>query len=331
MTWNFQKWYELPTNFPDDGQEVWTRLDRFVGTPFKSIFDSSTQEFTSVENGLIIPAYMVARFRPIFKNNLLLDAYPSIVGCFSFRKLLTDFDRGPFTVWRAASSTSLEIDFDNDYIDAQQIISFSNNTILRISSLANQKDTINPAINATNTQRPTIYSGSSFVSLKGKIYADWGNNKLISPRLLASNQYTIIAVISPRYLNSTRNICSQWSSAAVPDRAKLLHQISGKLGSFSCLATCNDNRSTFSLSANPSILSIRVNGTSRTFGQNGIEENTIQSNDVTLGNFAFVLGGLDNTSEYMNAYFAELLVFNTDLGASIDAIINDCKSFYDIQ
>lgn len=330
MAWNFHKWYELSIIFPDDGQEVWTRLDRFVGTPFKSVFNTSQQEFTSLENGLIIPAYMVARFRPIFKESLLLDAYPSTVGCFSFRKLLTDFDGSPFTVFRAASSTTLEIDFDNNYIDTQQIINFSNNQLLRISSLSNQLDTINPAINATNTQRPTIYSGSSFVSLNNKVYADWGNNRLISSRLLSSNQYTIIAVISPRYLNGTRNICSQWSGSNVSDRAKLLHQISGKLGNVSCLSTCNSNQSNFLLSAAPSVLSIRVNGTDRTFGHNGIEENTIQSNNVTLGNFNFVLGGLDGTSEYMNAYFAELLVFDTDLGSSIDAIIDDCKTFYDI-
>lgn len=330
MSWNYNKWYEVAKILPDDGAIVWTRIDRWSGSPFKATFDATSQIFTSLDSSLVVPAYIVSRFKPIFIQQLPLDPYPTAIGGFSFRKLLTNYNGVPMTVFNANTNTTEAIDFLNDYINTQQIIDFSQSAVLRISELNNQVVPNQTASNPTNTERPTIYNGSSFISLNNKVYADWGQHKLTTDNLLQTNQYTIIAVIQPRFLNLTRNICSQWTGANVPGRAKLMVQITGYLGNRQCLATCTTKTSNQPLSTNPTVLSIRVNGTQLTFGFNGIEENTILTSDVTLDNFNFVIGGIDSTGEYMNAYFAELLVFSSDLGSDINGIIDDCKTFYGI-
>ena len=48
---------------PSDAQVVWIRVGTNYGDPVLAEFTSSTQEFESEDSGLIVPAYMVARWK----------------------------------------------------------------------------------------------------------------------------------------------------------------------------------------------------------------------------------------------------------------------------
>jgi hypothetical protein len=48
---------------PSDTQVVWIRVGTNYGDPVLAEYDSTAQTFTSDDSGLIIPAYMVARWK----------------------------------------------------------------------------------------------------------------------------------------------------------------------------------------------------------------------------------------------------------------------------
>lgn len=48
---------------PSDAQVVWVRLGTNYGDPEQATYTASTQTFVSSASGLIIPAYMVARWK----------------------------------------------------------------------------------------------------------------------------------------------------------------------------------------------------------------------------------------------------------------------------
>ena len=57
-------WYTIPKNVPTNGQTVWIRIKFYYETPFQAVYDTSTQQFTSVLNLIIFPAWTVARWQP---------------------------------------------------------------------------------------------------------------------------------------------------------------------------------------------------------------------------------------------------------------------------
>ena len=48
---------------PFDSEEVYIRVGTNYGNPFKATYNATTQIFTSVESGMNVPAYMVARWK----------------------------------------------------------------------------------------------------------------------------------------------------------------------------------------------------------------------------------------------------------------------------
>ena len=58
-------WYAIPLNVPANEQTVWIRLLNGFADPFKATYNSSTQQFTDTTNNIIIPCYMVGRWRPV--------------------------------------------------------------------------------------------------------------------------------------------------------------------------------------------------------------------------------------------------------------------------
>jgi len=56
-------WQNPLINLPSDNQTVWIRVGTNYGNPVQATFDQSNQSFTSIESGLIVPAYIVARWR----------------------------------------------------------------------------------------------------------------------------------------------------------------------------------------------------------------------------------------------------------------------------
>jgi hypothetical protein len=58
-------WKALPKELPIDGSTVYVRIEYYYGTPFKAIWTLSTKTFTSLDNSIDYPAYVVARWRDI--------------------------------------------------------------------------------------------------------------------------------------------------------------------------------------------------------------------------------------------------------------------------
>lgn len=58
-------WKTLPTVLPVDGSTVFVRVKYYYETPFTAVWDLATQTFTSVDNAIVYPAYVIARWRDI--------------------------------------------------------------------------------------------------------------------------------------------------------------------------------------------------------------------------------------------------------------------------
>jgi hypothetical protein len=56
-------WFHFPKNIPVDGSTVWIRVTYYYSDPFKAVWNNSTKLFTSVENSIEYPAYVVARWQ----------------------------------------------------------------------------------------------------------------------------------------------------------------------------------------------------------------------------------------------------------------------------
>ena len=58
------KWFTIPKNVPINGQTVWVRVKYYYSDPFQAVYNSSTQEYTSVLNSIIFPSWTIARWQP---------------------------------------------------------------------------------------------------------------------------------------------------------------------------------------------------------------------------------------------------------------------------
>lgn len=56
-------WKYMPLEVPTDGETVWIRLEPWGGQPFLARWSSGDQYFTHNDSGLIVPWYMVSRWR----------------------------------------------------------------------------------------------------------------------------------------------------------------------------------------------------------------------------------------------------------------------------
>jgi len=57
------KWQEMPEYVPTHAQIVWCRIKYYYSTAFLATWDSSLQQFTSVTNNIIYPAWTVSRWK----------------------------------------------------------------------------------------------------------------------------------------------------------------------------------------------------------------------------------------------------------------------------
>lgn len=56
-------WKFIPDIIPVDGQIVWTRLYNGYANPFVATFNATLQTFTFIDNGVIYPIWMVAKWK----------------------------------------------------------------------------------------------------------------------------------------------------------------------------------------------------------------------------------------------------------------------------
>jgi hypothetical protein len=57
-------WLHLPDEIPTDTQTVWIRVEYYYSEPFLAVFSLSALTFTSVDNTIVYPAWVVARWKP---------------------------------------------------------------------------------------------------------------------------------------------------------------------------------------------------------------------------------------------------------------------------
>ena len=58
-------WFTFPLTIPADAQTVWIRVKYYYSAPFKAEYTAATQEFVSVTNSIVYPAYVIARWKAI--------------------------------------------------------------------------------------------------------------------------------------------------------------------------------------------------------------------------------------------------------------------------
>jgi hypothetical protein len=56
-------WKSIFKETPIDGQVVWVRVQWFFGYPVVCSYDLTLQQFTDIDTGIVIPAYVVGRWR----------------------------------------------------------------------------------------------------------------------------------------------------------------------------------------------------------------------------------------------------------------------------
>jgi hypothetical protein len=58
-------WFTLPEDLPTDSSTVWIRIKYYYGVPFKAVWSLTSQQFTSVDNSIVYPAWTVARWKNV--------------------------------------------------------------------------------------------------------------------------------------------------------------------------------------------------------------------------------------------------------------------------
>lgn len=58
-------WFATPLDMPTDGETCWCRLTFWFGTPFQAVWRSATNDWLSVDNSIVYPAWSIARWRPV--------------------------------------------------------------------------------------------------------------------------------------------------------------------------------------------------------------------------------------------------------------------------
>jgi len=56
-------WNNIFKVTPTDGQVVWVRVQWFFGVPVICTYDATLQQFTSNDDGVIFPAYIIGRWK----------------------------------------------------------------------------------------------------------------------------------------------------------------------------------------------------------------------------------------------------------------------------
>jgi hypothetical protein len=59
-------WNQFPFDIPTDQEVVWVRIKYYYGKPFLAIWIEATQDFTSLDNSIVYPAWTIARWRSQF-------------------------------------------------------------------------------------------------------------------------------------------------------------------------------------------------------------------------------------------------------------------------
>jgi len=57
-------WFHFPNNIPTDGETVYVRIEYYYSEPFLAVFTLSTMIVTSVDNSIVYPVWVIARWRP---------------------------------------------------------------------------------------------------------------------------------------------------------------------------------------------------------------------------------------------------------------------------
>jgi hypothetical protein len=58
-------WKTFPEDIPGNGVTVWIRVKYYYSSPFLAVYASATQEFTSVTNSIVYPAWTIARWKTV--------------------------------------------------------------------------------------------------------------------------------------------------------------------------------------------------------------------------------------------------------------------------
>jgi hypothetical protein len=57
-------WFHFPNNVPTDGTTVYIRIKYYYSEPFLAVFDLASLTFISVDNAIVYPVWVVARWKP---------------------------------------------------------------------------------------------------------------------------------------------------------------------------------------------------------------------------------------------------------------------------
>lgn len=59
------QWIAMPTQVPEDGATVFIRLNNWFAAPFQAKYSEGDQTFTTVGTLLVMPWWVVFRWKPI--------------------------------------------------------------------------------------------------------------------------------------------------------------------------------------------------------------------------------------------------------------------------
>tara|TARA_Y100000033_G_scaffold38148_1_gene37343 strand:- start:2935 stop:4620 length:1686 start_codon:yes stop_codon:yes gene_type:complete len=100
-------------------------------------------------------------------SNLLLDDYSGAVVAFSLRKLSTSYSGAAIRVREEGGNTESDINFDsNGDLDLASLSSFCNGSVGRVVTWYDQSSNGNDATQSAAGNQPTIYDGSSVITLE---------------------------------------------------------------------------------------------------------------------------------------------------------------------
>lgn len=282
-------------------------------------------------------------------NPYLLSAYPNAATGFSVSRLLRAAYTGKaFRVRRASDSVELDIGFTGREVDVAALASFASGTDAFVSKIYQQAGVGADAVQATTTKQPKIVASGVVLTNNGRPAAqfDGANYSLeFSDASIAKNKAKVfmLAVANttePGSGSANSRILAILSSGVPNTRFGVTDEstVDGKIDAIARRLDADSSAiaSAYRTSSKLSLFSARANYDLGTVGLKIDSAAVVTSALAGSGNTSDVAAPIVNrigsnvSSNYWLGYFSELVIYNTDVSASLPAIESNLLRYYAI-
>lgn len=290
---------------------------------------------------------------------LLLDTYTGAAGGYSVRRIYTQYTGACMRVREAGGNTETDIGFDsNGYLDTAAIATHCGTSLGFVTKWYSQATSGttgvgNDLVQATTSQQPRIYDGSSVYTDNGVAAVEFPNTS--NGNIGLDLESSIRTTFGPSSVISVMHLDQQFSSGyqRIAALYRAQQPVWGSVGgdaSYGKLSVGNASTTLYRYvryNTMPNRLDQKVwatiyDGSTRTSGQAPdvrLFKNAVENTGKQTGtNGFYVPGSSDNSIGYrkqnnsqgMDGTFQEILLFASDQSSNISGISSNMETYFNI-